>query len=216
MEEPAKEPEKKEEVEETPRAKQTVWDKYKNKLFWILGGTFLAFQLNLVPSFNYVIFVAIIIAVVYLYSQAEARGWFGGAVPYKFADVLDEADKIANLLLERKGWRLIFERVEPQGKYGHKAHEPFIIYYLYRMYNKKTHAYDLWLLVAQSVLDKDRKNCGITELRVFPYNPVETAEKSWSGVPLGEKYMPTAPIVTRVIERPVARAPPSEEEEWEE
>lgn len=217
MEEPYERPYLEEEKKERKPTEEkpvslTLWQKYKNLLIGLTLLAFIFYGLNIV-HINYVIIMAVITIVVYLYSQAQERGFFG-AVKYQLPDLLDEAEKIANLLLTYYGWRLVLERIEPFGKHTSRAHEPLVVYYLFRKYNKKTQVYDRWVVVAQSVLDKDKKNCGIISIDEYAFRPVETPARTWSGVKTGEYLLPTTPTITRIIERPVIRAPAEGEEEF--
>ncbi|MHA1835266.1 MAG: hypothetical protein ACTSV7_14925 [Candidatus Baldrarchaeia archaeon] len=194
--------------EEVTRAEETVWHKYKNLLFIFVAGTFIAYQLGAAPL-NLFIGMLIITIIVYLYSQAEKRGIFG--IGYRLPDVLEEAEKIRNLLLEVKGWRLELDAVLGHDEYGPHANTPLVIYYRYRKYNEETGGYTDWLIVKQSVFDRNNKNCGIVDIKPLSYKPIETRKNSWSGaIKAGGYYGPE--IIYKTVEKPIIRAPPEEEE----
>lgn len=211
-EEPAEE--KKETPERMERTDQTVWHKYKNWLFGGIIAAFIAYQTNVIP-FNYFLIAPIVTIAVYLYSEAQRRGLIGAAIKYRLPDVLDEAERIRNLLLEYKGWRLEFDSVHGAGEHGARAHEPFVIYYRFRKWNEETQDYTDWVIVKQSVLDKNNKNCGIIDIKPLKYKPVETKTSSWSGAPkeLGE-YAPQ--VIYRTVEKPIVRTTGEEEGELSE
>lgn len=208
------EPKKEETEERVERAEQTIWNKYKNWLFIGIIAAFIAYQANII-SFNYFLIAPIITIIVYLYSEAQRRGLIGPAIRYQLPEVLDEAERIRNLLLERKGWRLEFDSVHGAGEHGARAHEPFVIYYRFRKWNEQTQDYTDWVIVKQSVLDRNNKNCGIIDIKPLRYKPVETRTSSWSGAPkeLGE-YAPQ--IIYRTVEKPIVRTTGEEEEVPEE
>lgn len=195
----------------------TIWDKYKNALLLLVFLAFIAYELNIIQNFNFVIFSLILVVTAYLYSQGQKRGLFGKeVVPYKFPDVCEEAEKIRNHLLERKGWRLEFEGVVGENKHGEKAHQPFVLYYFFRKYNEEKGIYCDWVQVKQSVFEREKKGLGIIDIEVLPHKPVETSRRSRSGAMLfSERYLPSQ-VVYKPVEKYVVRAPSEEEEEQEE
>ena len=208
---PAREP-----AETTPKQQLNVWDKYKGVAFGVTALAFILYQMNVVP-FNYFIASLAAVIILYLYSQMQEHGLFGKAISIKVPEVLDEAEKIRELFLDKPGWRLRFHSVHGANPHGARSHEPFTVYYRFRKWNDEYNAFVDWVIVKQSVLDKTNKNYGVLDVDVYTYKPIETRTLTWSGASKALTDYSPPTVISPIVERPVVRATPGEEgEEGEE